>query len=272
MTLRETVHFYMTDYRTLLGRGIDLFIISLNLLVVAIFVANTYQPSPEIKEILWRVEVAAIGLFIIEFLVRLYGAPNRRKHLANVYSIIDLIAIFPTLAEIVLPHFGKLVSLGFLKTVRALAVLRIFRFMRFFAEDHLLFGHIASDVLRVARLIITILLIFFISSGLFYYVESPVNPNVQNFGDAFYFTVVALSTVGFGDIVPITEGGRFVTVLMIISGIMLIPWQASRIVREWFSISNKKSIVCPDCGLAHHELDASHCKHCGHVLYHDDGD
>lgn len=155
MTLRETVHFYMTDYRTLLGRGIDLFIISLNLLVVAIFVADTYQLSPEIKEILWKVEVGAIGLFIIEFLVRLYGAPNRRKHLANVYSVIDLIAIFPTLAEIVLPHFGKLVSLGFLKTVRALAVLRIFRFMRFFAEDHLFFGHIASDVLRVARLIIT---------------------------------------------------------------------------------------------------------------------
>jgi len=48
-----------------------------------------------------------------------------------------------------------------------------------------------------------------------------MNTDVQNFGDAFYFTVVAISTVGFGDIVPVSEAGRLVTVAMIISGIIL---------------------------------------------------
>ena len=112
---------------------------------------------------------------------------------------------------------------------RVLAIFRIFRFLRFISQNHLLFGTISQGMINVAQLVVSIIIIFFVYSGIFYFVESPVNPDVQNFGDAFYFTVVAISTVGFGDIVPVSEAGRFVTVAMIISGIILIPFQAARI-------------------------------------------
>ena len=97
-------------------------------------------------------------------------------------------------------------------------------------------------------------------------VEGGVNEKVNSFGDAFYFTVVALTTVGFGDISPVSEAGRWVTVLMILSGIILIPWQLSRIAKEWV-LSKKKEIACPTCGLKYHDLDASHCKSCGQVIF-----
>ncbi|OPY44352.1 MAG: Hyperpolarization-activated voltage-gated potassium channel [Methanosaeta sp. PtaU1.Bin028] len=266
-SFRQTVHFYMIDYRTAIGRGIDVFIIALNLLVCGIFVANTYPISDDFRSLLWQAELVAVFFFILEFSARLYGTYDRRGHMRNVYTIIDLVAIFPTLLELVLPAFGLAVSVGFIKTIRVFAVFRIFRFLRFFASDHLFFGIIAADLLRVARLTLTILIIFFVSSGLFYYVESPYNPDVQDFGAAFYFTVVALSTVGFGDITPVSAAGRLVTVLMIISGIILIPWQASQIVKEWLNIYGRKKVVCSNCGLSHHELDASHCRHCGQVLF-----
>jgi voltage-gated potassium channel len=116
-------------------------------------------------------------------------------------------------------------------------------------------------------------MIFFISSGLFFYVENPLNPNVQTFGDAFYFTVVTLTTVGFGDITPLSEAGKWITVFMILSGIILIPWQISRIVKEWIYISTKKEILCPGCGLRYHDENASHCKSCGHIIFQEyDGD
>jgi voltage-gated potassium channel len=121
---------------------------------------------------------------------------------------------------------------------------------------------------KLVRLVTTILILFFIGSGLFFYVESPVNDRVQNFGDAFYFTVVALTTVGFGDITPVTEAGKWVTVLMILSGIVLIPWEASKIVKEWVLITRRTRVLCPKCGLEDHEVDASYCKRCGHRLYH----
>jgi voltage-gated potassium channel len=110
-------------------------------------------------------------------------------------------------------------------------------------------------------------MIFFISSGLFFYVESELNPAVKNFGDAFYFTVVALTTVGFGDIIPLSDAGKWVTVLMILSGIVLIPWQISLIVKEWVRMATKKKVICPKCGLRYHDEDASHCKSCGQVIF-----
>jgi voltage-gated potassium channel len=98
-------------------------------------------------------------------------------------------------------------------------------------------------------------------------VENPLNPNVQNFGDAFYFTVVAVSTVGFGDIVPVTQAGRLVTIAMIISGIILIPFQAARIFRAWLMTGReKKVLICPSCGLDRHDADARYCKKCGEGL------
>ena len=145
--------------------------------------------------------------------------------------------------------------------------MRIFRFLRYTADTTFFFGNISIPLLKVIRLVVTILIIFFISSGLFWIIESPINNNLRTFGDSFYFTVVALTTVGFGDIIPLSGWGKAVTVLMIISGIVLIPWQASQIVREWMNISQKKRVLCPDCGLRYHDKDASHCKSCGHVIY-----
>lgn len=267
--LRETIQFYMIDFQTPLGKGIDITIIMLNLLVVALFVVETYPLSIGLEEALWKVEVAAIGLFVIEYLLRLYGAPDRWAYVREIYSIIDLVAIMPTLLLLALPASWALADIRFIKIIRVLAVFRIFRFLRFLEKDHLLFGTIRPEMLNVARLVVTIVMIFFISSGFFYYVESPVNPKVQNFGDAFYFTVVAVSTVGFGDIVPVSGAGRLVTIMMIITGIILIPLQAARIFREWVKVSEGKNAVCPRCRLDRHDADAGYCKRCGQELERD---
>ncbi|MCX8206729.1 MAG: ion transporter [Methanothrix sp.] len=264
-SLRETIQFYMIDFQTPLGRAIDIAIIALNILVVALFVIETYPLSPRISLMLWRVEVAIIFIFVIEYLLRFYGAPDRWSYVKDVYSLIDLVAIMPTLILLVLPLSGFYVDLRFIQTIRIMAVFRIFRFLRFIAEDHLLFGIISLKMLNVARLVFIVIIIFFIYSGLFYFAESPVNSKVNNFGDAFYFTVVAVATVGFGDIVPVSGAGRLVTLMMIISGIILIPIQVSRIFREWISAPRKK-YTCIGCGQEWHEEDARYCRICGTFL------
>ena len=264
---RETLQFYLIDCKTLLGKLIDIFIISLNLVICAIVVIETYPVSAATEALLWKTEVVIVLFFIIEYAARLYGARSRLRQLRDIYSIIDLIAILPTLSLLVLPVVGMTHSLDFIQATRVLRVFRIFRFLRFTADPDFFFGTITTRLLNVIRLLFTILMIFFISSGLFYQVESSVNPNVRTFGDAFYFSVVALTTVGFGDITPLSEAGKWVTVLMILSGIILIPWQISRVIKEWIHIATKQEIVCPGCGLRFHDKDASHCKSCGHIIY-----
>lgn len=266
-TLREIVQFYMIDFQTPLGKAIDILIIALNLLVVALFVLNTYDISASHREVLWMLEKAVVSIFILEYLLRIYGAPHRWSHVKDIYSIIDLVAIMPTLILMALPASFFIHDIRFIQILRVLSVFRIFRFLRFMAQNHLLFGMISPGMVNVARLVLSIIIIFFVYSGLFYFVENPLNPKVQNFGDAFYFTVVAVSTVGFGDIVPVTQTGRMVTVAMIISGIILIPFQAARIFRAWMTTGReKKAMTCPSCGLDRHDADARYCKKCGESL------
>lgn len=270
---RETLQFYLVDCKTALGKIIDVFIILLNLFVCAILVIETYPVSEATRQLLWRTELIIVLFFIIEYVARLYGAKSRFKQLVDIYSIIDLIAILPTLSLLILPVFGITLNIGFIKLIRVFRVFRIFRFLRFTVDPDFFFGSLTMQVLKVVRLFFTIFMIFFISSGLFFYVENGVNAAVKNFGNAFYFTVVALTTVGFGDITPVTEGGKWVTVLMILSGIILIPWQVSRIVKEWVHMASRTEITCQGCGLRYHDKDASHCKYCGHLIYQEyDGD
>jgi len=264
---RETIQFYLIDCKTPLGKLIDAFIIILNLFICAIFVIETYPVSAATKALLWKAEVIIVLFFMIEYAARLYGARSRLKQLVDVYGIIDLIAILPTLALLVLPAFGITLNFSFVKLIRIFRVFRIFRFLRFTVDPDFFFGSITTHLLKVVRLVLTILIIFFISSGLFFYVESATNAHVKNFGDAFYFTVVALTTVGFGDITPRSDAGKWVTVMMILSGIVLIPWQVSRVVKEWIHMASKEEIVCSRCGLRYHDRDASHCKACGHLIY-----
>ncbi len=266
-TFRKTLQFYLIDCKTALGKIIDIFIIILNLFICLILVIETYPVSEATHRLLWQLEVVIVIFFIIEYVARLYAAKNRLRQLVDVYSIIDLIAILPTLSMIFLPLIGITLDIGFIRFIRAFRTFRIFRFLRFTADGDFFFGSVTPQLLKVTQLFLTILMIFFISSGLFFYVESDLNPNVKNFGDAFYFTVVALTTVGFGDIIPLSDAGKWVTVLMILSGIVLIPWQISQIVKEWVRMATKKEAICPKCGLRYHDEDASHCKSCGRVIY-----
>ncbi|NIR06598.1 MAG: ion transporter [Candidatus Aminicenantes bacterium] len=260
-SLREKIQFYLIDCKTIPGKLIDIFIIFLNIVVCILFVIDTYPIPEATSQFIWKLEIIIIFFFIIEYVARLYGSRNRIKHIFNIFSLIDLVAILPILSFLFLPSPLKI---GFIRIIR---VLRIFRFLRFTKDPVFFFGNISIRLLKVIRLLFTILLIFFVSSGLVWFAEHEVNKQIKNFGDAFYFSVVSLTTVGFGDITPISEGGRWVTVLMIFSGIILIPWQVGQIIKEWLGFAAKKEAVCPQCGLKYHDKDASHCKACGQVIF-----
>ena len=261
--VRERVRFYLLDHQTLGGKIVDVVLLILNLVFVGVFVVQTYPASQTTVLWLWRLEVAIVFVFVMEYVLRLYAAQNRIEEFVNPYTMVDLLSVMPTLSVLLAPVPVIVQNVGFL---RALRVIRVLRFYRFTQDEEFFFGTVSVGTLRTTKLLLTVLIIFFLFAGLFYSVEYRVNPEVNNFGDAFYYMVVTLTTVGFGDILPVSQMGRWVTVAGVLAAVILIPWQAGKIVREW-THKEKVKVTCPDCGLSYHDPDASHCKACGHVIY-----
>jgi len=170
--------------------------------------------------------------------------------------MVDLMAI--------LPFFTGLLDVSFIRLLRWLRVLRLIRFF----NQKTLFGNISNEDSTVfIRIIFTLFAIVFVYSGLIYQFEHPLNPEVfRTFLDAVYFSVVTMTTVGFGDVVPRSDAGRLLAVLMILTGIALIPWQLGDLIKRLVKTANQVETLCPTCGLSFHDTDACFCKLCGSDL------
>ena len=124
-TFRKTLQFYLIDCKTAFGKIIDIFIILLNLFICLILVIETYPFSEATRRLLWQLEVVIVIFFIVEYVARLYAAENRARQLVDVYSIIDLIAILPTLSMIFLPLIGITLDIGFIRFIQDIQVSEI---------------------------------------------------------------------------------------------------------------------------------------------------
>ena len=258
MLIKQQVGFYLEDIETPLGRAITLIITALVLLSSAIFVVDTYPIPTSLRLKIDVIDNIILLVFACEYSLRFWCAENKSKYFFSLYSIIDLMAILPVVLGLVD------INVSFIRLLRWFRFLRLIRFL----QGKTLFGRIdTEDSVIFARILFTLFAIIFVYSGLIYQVEHPVNPQVFNtFFDAVYFSVVTMTTVGFGDVTPISEAGRLMTVLMILTGIALIPWQLGDLIKQLVKTANQVETICPTCGLTLHDADARFCKHCGSRL------
>ncbi|MGK7902234.1 MAG: ion transporter [Hormoscilla sp.] len=255
MSLREKVAFYLA-VETPAGRVVNLIITGLVLLSSVIFVIETYRIPPELLLTLKAINTLIIICFAVEYLLRLWCAEQKVKYLLSIYSLIDLVVI--------LPFFLGVIDVSFILIFRWLRILHL---MRFITSKTWLGIINQEDGVILARILFTLFAIIFIYSGLIYQVEHAVNSEAfRTFFDAVYFSIVTMTTVGFGDITPVSEGGRWMTLFMIVTGIALIPWQVGDLIKHLVKTANHIEMPCPGCGLYFHDADAKFCKHCGTKL------
>lgn len=250
---QKTLAHYLDDLESPLGKILNGFMAMLVVLSSVIFVAQTYGIPAAWQKILLYLDQGILVAFCLEYGLRLWCAENRWRYVLSAYSIIDLLAI--------LPFFLGVVDIRYIRLLRWFRILRLIRLF----HGKTLVGYISSeDELIVTRILFTLFSILFVYSGLIYQVEHINNSQVfKTFFDAFYFSVVTMTTVGFGDLTPTSELGRLLTVMMIMTGIALIPWQVGDLIKRLVKSTTQVEVPCRACGKTFHDTDAYYCKMCG---------
>lgn len=252
ITLRQRVRAELEEAATRVGLGVNIAIAALILLSAGLFVAETYTLPSSAGAALTLLDGLILVVFVLEYGVRLWAAEHPLRYVVSPYAIVDLVAILPLLAGV----FDT-------RSLRLIRWLRILKLARFLEED----SWLGREGLIIARIIFTLFSIIFIYSGAIYQVEHPIDPKVfATLLDAMYFAVVTMTTVGYGDVTPVSEAGRTLTVMMILTGIALIPSQVGSLIQNINRMQMVSTISCVSCGLSSHEADAIYCRRCGTKL------
>ncbi len=190
-------------------------------------------------------------LIALDFLARLWIAKSLRRFFTLPSTWADVIVIISLLGTFIVEN------LAYLRILRALRLLRSYHMLNSLRAEWPFFRRNEQVINASVNLVVYV----FVVSALVYTFQAPVNPAINNYIDALYFTVTTLTTTGFGDIVLVGTGGRLLAVGMMAFGAALFLRLVQAIFRP-----RKVRYRCPQCGLLYHDPDASHCKHCGHVL------
>lgn len=260
--VKSFLHLHLDNYESVHGRRIEGTLFFLNFLAIALFIFSTYEFGENINFMITSFEFFLVGIFLMEYIARMWVAKKKIKHFFYPYTLIDLASILP-----ILVHFADLTFFRVFRILRLFRMLRVLRFQRMFKSKDTLFGRLSESELIIIRIVLTIFTIILISSGLIWTVENSANPGqFDNIFDTIYFVIVTITTVGYGDITPISGWGKFLTVATILSGIALIPWQLGKLVKVLLVEVTKIRIRCPNCHLEEHDLNANFCKNCGTKL------
>lgn len=237
---------YYGDNRT--SRLFHLALIAVDLSAIAYFLATVQVPHVAIFRV---IDLVIFVVFAVELAVRFWVDRQPRYFLFQIPTIADLIV----LASLVVPLLVE--NLGFLRILRTMRFLRLFRI----TDQIRRMLPVAKKQEDVATATINLLIFIFVVTSTVWVLEARINPELDNWVDALYFTVSTLTTTGFGDITLKDPLGRLLTIFVMVFGVALFLRLAQSIFRPY-----KVNYTCPACGLTRHDPDASHCKHCGRVI------
>ncbi|KAG6969017.1 hypothetical protein JG688_00005511 [Phytophthora aleatoria] len=232
------------------GTAWEIFQTLFALLVSAAYVIQTYMP---LDGRVPTFDAIAMIVFAADYSLNLYCCENRWQFVTSVNGIMDALTIFPALMDQI--NAGHSKSLPFIRFVRVMRMLRLIRVVRVAGSQT-----VSAVQKQVYTIILLTTCLIFVAAGLFHAVES--NDGAQphlTFGEALYFIVVTIATVGYGDIVPVTSGGRAVALGVIVVSFTVIPTEISRLTHLMALQSHFRTTYHPSVGPAgtQHEVDPS---------------
>lgn len=208
--------------------------IFISMLIFLSMISYTIETLPDISvetlRIIQYLDISIVVIFSIEYLLRVYSADNRIKFIFSWYGLIDLVAILPFY-----------LALGMdASSLRALRLFRLLRLLKLARYNKAMIRFVrALNVAREELIIFSLasLILLYFSAAIIYYFEHAVQPNIyRSIFDSLWWAVATLTTVGYGDIYPVTSLGRAFTVLILIIGLGMVSVPAGIIASAFSAV------------------------------------
>ncbi|NZA28174.1 ion transporter [Luteimonas sp. SJ-92] len=256
---------------TPLSRNFDLLlVVAILASVVAVMLDSVASIHLGHARLLYGLEWAFTLLFTAEYVLRLVVVRRPLRYALSIWGVIDLLSILPTYLSLLLPGSQSLL------VVRVLRILRLFRILkltRYVEESGVLVQALWRSRRKIFVFIFAVVTIVVIAGALIYVIEGPAN-GFDNIPLSMYWAIITVATVGFGDIVPVTPTGRFITSILVLIGysIIAIPTGiytaelVTHLRQEDAEARSHDARGCGQCGLRGHAADAAHCRRCGGPL------
>jgi voltage-gated potassium channel len=265
-SLRRRVYTIIFEADTRAGRLFDLLLIVAILASVLVVILDSVQANADrYGDVFDVLEWGFTLLFTAEYLLRLACVRRPWRYATSFFGIVDLLAVLPTYLTFFVPGVHALID------VRMLRLLRIFRVLKLGAYVSE-FGFLGAALMASRRKIVVfigfVLVMVAILGTAMYVIEGPAN-GFTSIPMAIYWGITTVTTVGFGDITPKTDLGRFIAAFMMLMGWGILAVPTGIVTAEMTARRFARPVTtrtCPDCLTEGHDADARFCKNCGKPL------
>lgn len=260
--LRQELREIIFGTTTFWGRAFDLVLI---IMIFLSIITVTLETVPSLKldyhGLFISLEWFFTVIFTIEYLARIWCTDTKRVYIFSFFGIVDLLSILPTYLRFFIPGAQTLMVI---RMFRLLRIFRILKMVRFIREGRLILLALRGSFHKILVFIFTVSTIVTIMGALMYLIEGEKS-GFSSIPTGMYWAIVTVTTVGFGDITPITPMGQFMASILMLMGYAIIAVPTGLVTAEFVRQKEKfkESHTCSNCGFNEIDIEANYCRRCG---------
>ena len=263
---RKHLHEVIFEADTPAGKVFDIALLVVILLsILAVMLESVQAIDADYHYYLLTAEWLFTSLFTAEYILRLMCVRRPGRYALSFFGVVDVLAILPTYMSLVMPGSQSLLVI---RGLRLLRVFRVFKLARFLSEATVLRQALWTSRAKITVFLVTVLILVVIMGSAMYLIESGTDSGFTSIPQSMYWAIVTMTTVGYGDIAPVTALGKTVAAIIMILGYSMLIIPTGIISAELVQTSSKGVTTqsCSNCLAEGHDTDASYCKKCGYKL------
>ena len=266
-SLRSKTYRVIFLHDTPLGKTFDVVLILAILASVAVVMVESVQSiQAEHGALLRALEWVFTILFTVEYVLRLWCVDRPSRYAWSFFGIVDLLAVLPSYLSLIIPG-GQVFSV--IRILRVIRVFRVLKLAQFVGEADLLFAALRAARFKITVFLISVISIVVVMGSIMYLVEGP-EAGFTSIPEGVYWGIVTLTTVGYGDIAPLTPFGQTLAAMVMILGYGIIAVPTGIVTAElvhqgrMYGAPRGVSVsLCGDCGRGEEDPEALFCRYCG---------